>query len=115
MARAPWDHMAHVYRGSGDTVPYQFRGTISCRFVLDNKLVWFGNVFQEILGYVTYFSPLVIAGPTVVNPPVFGVDVSKASILEDTVTGQRFTVLARQRYLTAPGGAYFRAWLLDEY
>jgi len=63
---------------------------------------------------MNYLSPLVTAGAFVLEPPFFKVDPTKGSIVEDTVTFQRWSVLTRYRINPAPRPLYFRAILTPE-
>lgn len=77
--RREWDEQWDIFNGLGGTNPGLYRGRIPGRFVAYQYRSLITPPFNEVNGYLTYFSPLVRAGTIVISPPLFSLDPSTGS------------------------------------
>lgn len=111
--RAVWNTTCDVYNGPGAALPNAYRGTISCRFVPNQRILPLTAFWTGLLGHITYNSPIITAGPSSIVGTTVGFNASLSSRVIVASTGLTYMVYWLERVTPLPGqgAVYRRAWL----
>lgn len=112
--RAAFNTTAAVFNGPGMVPPNVFRGNIPCRFVPMQKVLPLTGFWTILDGYVTYNSPLVTAGPSIVGGVSVGFNGTRSSRLLVASTGVTYMVYWIERITPFFGPVYLRAYVGPE-